>query len=50
MERQLDSVAGGLLRKSLEARGLQFLMGAQTQALIGSQSEGTRGRREGHPL
>jgi nitrite reductase (NADH) large subunit len=37
MERQLDSVAGGLLRKSLEARGLQFLMGAQTQELVGRE-------------
>ena len=35
MERQLDSGAGGLLRKSLEQRGLKFLMGAQTQALVG---------------
>jgi nitrite reductase (NADH) large subunit len=34
MERQLDEVAGGLLRESLEARGLRFLMGAQTQELI----------------
>ena len=34
MERQLDDVAAGLLRKSLEARGLTFLMGAQTQALL----------------
>ena len=34
MERQLDSVAGGLLQKSLEARGLKFLMGAQTQELV----------------
>ncbi len=34
MERQLDDVAGGLLRKSLEDRGLKFLMGAQTQALL----------------
>src|SRR4029453_4214481 len=31
MERQLDDVAGGLLRKSLEERGLKFLLGAQTQ-------------------
>ncbi|TAH12643.1 MAG: NAD(P)/FAD-dependent oxidoreductase [Curvibacter sp.] len=37
MERQLDSVAGGLLRKSLEARGLQFVMGAQTQELVGGE-------------
>ena len=35
MERQLDSVAGKLLQKSLEARGLTFLMGAQTQELVG---------------
>ncbi|OIP18949.1 MAG: nitrite reductase large subunit [Comamonadaceae bacterium CG2_30_59_20] len=35
MERQLDSVAGKLLQQSLEKRGLQFLMGAQTQALLG---------------
>jgi nitrite reductase (NADH) large subunit len=34
MERQLDDVAGGLLRKSLEDRGLTFMMGAQTQELI----------------
>jgi len=34
MERQLDAVAGKLLQKSLEARGLSFLMGAQTQALL----------------
>jgi nitrite reductase (NADH) large subunit len=34
MERQLDDVAGGLLRQSLEARGIQFLMGAQTQELV----------------
>jgi nitrite reductase (NADH) large subunit len=34
MERQLDDVAGGLLRQSLEQRGIRFRMGAQTQALI----------------
>ena len=44
MERQLDSVAGGLLRKSLEARGLNFLMGAQTQELVGSGADGKSGR------
>ena len=36
MERQLDSVAGKLLQKSLEERGLKFLMGAQTQELVGN--------------
>jgi nitrite reductase (NADH) large subunit len=36
MERQLDSVAGKLLQKSLEDRGLKFLIGAQTQELVGN--------------
>jgi len=44
MERQLDDVAGGLLRKSLESRGLKFLLGAQTQALIGDADGGKSGR------
>ncbi len=35
MERQLDDVAGKLLQKSLEDRGLKFLIGAQTQELTG---------------
>jgi len=35
MERQLDGEAAGMLRKSLEERGLHFLMGAQTEAIIG---------------
>src|SRR6185369_5839721 len=35
MERQLDQVAGGLLRKSLEERGMVFKMPAQTEAIIG---------------
>jgi len=34
MERQLDEAAGKLLQQSLEARGLKFLIGAQTQALV----------------
>ena len=44
MERQLDDVAGGLLRQSLEQRGLKFLIGAQTQALIGDTDGGKGGR------
>jgi nitrite reductase (NADH) large subunit len=36
MERQLDQVAGGLLRKSLEARGMVFKMPAQTEAMLGT--------------
>ena len=35
MERQLDAAAGGLLRASLEARGLKFKMPAQTQEITG---------------
>ena len=38
MERQLDDQAGALLRQSLEARGLKFLLGAQTRELIGDKS------------
>ena len=34
MERQLDVTAGTLLQHSLEARGLKFLIGAQTEALL----------------
>jgi nitrite reductase (NADH) large subunit len=34
MERQLDEAAARLLQKSLEARGLSFLLGAQTAALL----------------
>ena len=44
MERQLDSVAGKLLQKSLEDRGLKFLMGAQTQELVGAEDGGKAGR------
>jgi nitrite reductase (NADH) large subunit len=44
MERQLDNVAGGLLQKSLEARGLKFVIGGQTQALIGDADGGKGGR------
>ena len=34
MERQLDDVAGKLLQQSLQARGMKFLIGAQTQELV----------------
>ncbi len=37
MERQLDDVAGKLLQKSLEDRGMSFLIGAQTQELVGGE-------------
>ena len=35
MERQLDEPSAAMLRKTLEARGLHFLMQAQTEAIIG---------------
>jgi nitrite reductase (NADH) large subunit len=35
MERQLDMAAAALLRQSLETRGLKFLTGCQTEALLG---------------
>lgn len=37
MERQLDQAAGALLQRSLEARGLNFMMGAQTEAIVGDR-------------
>jgi nitrite reductase (NADH) large subunit len=40
MERQLDDVAGGLLRQSLVDRGLEFLIGAQTEALLADEATG----------
>lgn len=44
MERQLDTVAGKMLQKSLEDRKLKFLMGAQTQELVGTELDGKGGR------
>ena len=35
MERQLDRVAGGMLQRSLQERGMQFRLGAHTQELLG---------------
>lgn len=37
LERQLDDVSARLLQRSLEERGLNFRIGAQTQALIGDE-------------
>jgi nitrite reductase (NADH) large subunit len=44
MERQLDESAGALLRQSLVERGLEFLIGAQTEALVGDGEDGRTGR------
>jgi NAD(P)H-dependent nitrite reductase small subunit len=37
MERQLDPYAAGLLRRSLEERGIRFVMNAMTVAILGEQ-------------
>lgn len=37
MENQLDSQASQLLKQSLEARGLKFLLKTQTEAILGEQ-------------
>ena len=44
MERQLDEAAGKLLQKSLVERGMKFLIGAQTQELVGDKEGGKGGR------
>ncbi len=45
MERQLDDVAARLLQQSLEARGIRFLLGAQTEALLGDADGRVRALR-----
>jgi nitrite reductase (NADH) large subunit len=45
MERQLDEAAARLLQQSLEARGLRFRIGAQTQALLGEEQGRVRAVR-----
>ncbi len=37
MEKQLDVQAASMLKASLEERGMQFLMGAETEAIIGQE-------------
>ncbi len=45
MERQLDEVAGGMLCKSLEDRGLKFRLNAHTQELMGDGAGRVRALR-----
>jgi nitrite reductase (NADH) large subunit len=40
MERQLDRTAANMLQKTLEAKGLQFKLEAQTEALVGDTRSG----------
>lgn len=44
MERQLDLAAGKMLQKSLEDRGLRFLLGKNSQEIIGDSEDGKSGR------
>ena len=39
LERQLDETAGRMLQKSLEDRGLKFLLGRQTEMLVAGESD-----------
>ncbi len=44
MERQLDRTAADMLQQSLEAKGLQFLLKAQTSEIVGGEGGGKAGR------
>ncbi|MEN9475720.1 MAG: hypothetical protein RIS48_2442 [Pseudomonadota bacterium] len=44
LERQLDEVAGRMLQRSLEDKGLKFLLQKQTEALLQAQDGGSAGR------
>jgi nitrite reductase (NADH) large subunit len=40
MERQLDETAAGMLQAALEARGIAFRLGAETEAIVAGPPEG----------
>ena len=44
MERQLDRTASGMLQRSLEAKGLEFMLKTQTSAIVGDREDGKAGR------
>jgi nitrite reductase (NADH) large subunit len=44
MERQLDRTAAKMLQRSLEDRGLKFMLEAQTESLIGDANDPNAGR------
>jgi nitrite reductase (NADH) large subunit len=50
MERQLDRTAAGLLQKTLEERGLQFRLEAQTEAITGNERVGAVRLKSGEVL
>jgi nitrite reductase (NADH) large subunit len=45
MERQLDHAAGRMLQRSLEARGMKFMIGAHTEALLAGDAGRVRAVR-----
>lgn len=45
LERQLDATAGGLLQKSLEERGLKFLLSTSTSGILGNEAGEVAGVR-----
>ncbi len=45
LDRQLDVTAAGLLRATLETRGLEFLMARQTDAILGDEQGNVRAVR-----
>jgi nitrite reductase (NADH) large subunit len=45
LERQLDDQAAGLLRRELQQRGLDFMLGAHTEALLGDEAGRVRAIR-----
>ncbi|RQO65797.1 nitrite reductase large subunit [Aquitalea sp. FJL05] len=45
LDRQLDDVAGDLLRRALEERGIDFLLGKQTAAILDDGQGGVAGVR-----
>jgi len=45
LERQLDKVAGQLLQRALEERGIRFMLPAHTEALLGDESGRVRAVR-----
>lgn len=50
MERQLDAAAAALLRGMLEARGLDFVLGASTAAILGAERVEGVGLADGRTL
>ncbi len=50
MERQLDKSAGMMLKTSLEGRGVNFIMPAQTEAILGSERVTGVRFKDGHEI